>query len=235
MTPASSSSTISRVRGSAAHSWSARPASTASRTVWVSTSASCWCRKPTQQPAGPRDPAGVAAPPGRSSPRAAWSCRRRCGRRRRSARPRRRRARPPRAAGGRRTPWRPVSRLRRLAIRVATGRDVGARRPGRWRPARRAGRRQEGVGQGARVVAASQRNTHRRARAGDHAAQRALGLAAGDQVAELRAQVERGGLEVVVERGGEPVGRRRPQRGEHVGGLAGRRRARRGNISSNRR
>ena len=43
-TPASSTSTTSRVAGSAAHSWSALPPSTASRTVWESTSSSPWWR-----------------------------------------------------------------------------------------------------------------------------------------------------------------------------------------------
>ncbi len=44
VTPASSSSTTWRVVASAAHSWSSRPPSTASRTLWLSTSSSPWWR-----------------------------------------------------------------------------------------------------------------------------------------------------------------------------------------------
>ena len=58
-TPASSTSTTSRVRGSAAHSWSARPPSTASRTVWVSSSVVALVEVADVQAAAARDPAGV--------------------------------------------------------------------------------------------------------------------------------------------------------------------------------
>ena len=240
VTPASSSSTISRVRGSAAHSWSARPASTASRTEWVSTSASRWCRKPIEQPAGRRHPAGVGRLLAASSPRAAWSCRRRCGRRCRSARPRRRRARRRSSSG--RTPYAFETRSRLSEVRPSGpprhsgSRARARRRPARWPRGRRAGRRPAARSATARAWSRGlAQEQHVGPEPDTQPAQRALGLAARDQLAELGSQVERGRLEVVVQRrgrGGRVAGRQRgddaPRSSRASAGASG-------NISSKRR
>ena len=189
-----------------------------------------------QQPARPATPGRSRAAPGRSSPRAAWSCRRRCGRRRRSARPRRRRARRRSSSG--RTPYafetrsrlsevRPSEPVTRARVAPATG-PLATSTTGRSSSC-------EPVGQGPGVVAGLAQEQHRRPRAGHQPAQRALGLAAGDQVAELGPQVEGGRLEVVVERGGEVVGVAGRQRGERRPRSSRAWSGASGNISSKRR
>ncbi len=117
------------------------------------------------------------------------------------------------------------SRLTRFATAIDQARRT------RWAPATGAGRdqhdvvrRREPARDRARLVGRPDQEHDRRAGAGDQPPQRAGVLARGDQVAQLRAQVEGGGLEVVVQR---------PARGattspswsavEHVGGLGGRR------------